>query len=243
MARPTGSEILQRVGRLLLDETYTRWTLPELVGWLNQGLRAIVLAKPDASSATVVLSLQAGTYQQLTDDGHLLLLRAVRNIVTVGSPPVGGRVVRQTERDALDASLPTWHDASGNKAKKEVRNVIYDEANPRTFYVYPPNDGNGLLEVIVSTMPATLVASGDVDTITSYATEIDLPEPYTVPLEDYILYRAFSKDSDAADSTRANQHYQAFATALGIKVQAERLSSPNRKPAAAPVNIAAPAAQ
>jgi hypothetical protein len=224
----TGSELLTRAATILQDDTYTRWPLPELVNWINDAQRAVVLAKPSANAKSVALQLVYGTKQSLTDANHLALLRLPRNLKTV-SPLVGGRVIRPTTREVLDSSAPSWHDPIETPYKAEVRQYVYDEAIPREFYVYPGSLGGNYVEAVVSELPGALVASGDVNALSSYSAAIALPEPWVVALLDYVLYRAFSKDDMAGDASRARLHYLAFASAVGIKVQVENSNSPNAR--------------
>ena len=223
----TGAELLTRAATILQDSAHDRWPLPELVNWINDGQRVIVLAKPSANSGSVALMLAAGTLQSLSNPAHLALLRITRNLKAAGPPAVGGRIVRPTNRDALDAAEPSWHDPRVVKYARDVRQYVFDEGNPREFSVYPGNDGTGIVEAVVSLLPTALAASGDPAAIESYGATLALPEPYSVILLDYILYRAFSKDDIAAEASRARLHYQAFAQSLGIKIQAEGATSPN----------------
>ena len=227
---PTGQEIMYRAGILLQDEEHVRWTPPELAEWINEAVRAIILAKPSAHSSTRVLQLAPGTWQQVPAVAGLpvplALLDITRNLISVGPPRVGGRTIRAVNRSMLDAQDPNWHDPSRTIYRKECRQFVFDEQNPLEFYVYPGNDGTGLVEALVSSLPERLTASGDEDDPASYG-EIGLPEPWSVPLLDYTLYRAQSKDDIAGNAPRAIAHYQQFASAVGIKVQVERASSPN----------------
>jgi len=221
------SELLTRAATVLQDESHVRWPLPELVNWINDGQQAIVLAKPSANSQSVVLSLTIGTLQTLTDNGHLMLLRLPRNLTSAGPPRVGGRAIRAVDREVLDASEPNWHDRATIPFKREVRQYVFDEENPREFYVYPGNDGTGLVEAVVATLPEKLVANGNETLIASYGTALSLDDPYGLVVLDYVLSRAFAKDDVGADLTRAGLHMQAFMTALGIKVQSDAAKSPN----------------
>lgn len=223
------SDLLTRAATLLQDADHTRWPLPELVNWLNDGVRAVLLAKPSANSRSVALTLVLGTLQSLTNASHLSLLRVPRNLTSPGPPPVGGRVIRPTTREVLDASAPNWHVQAETPFKKEVRQLVFDEANPREFYVYPGNDGTGLVEAVVSVLPDQVAASGDAALLASYSAELPLAEPYSIVLLDYVLYRAFGKDDVAADVSRAQLHLQAFMGALGIKAKAESGNSLNSR--------------
>lgn len=229
----TGSDIMQQASIILQDEANVRWLPSELATWINMGLRAIVLAKPSAKTESRVLTLAAGTLQTVLGAAGspepLLLINVSRNITSEGPPRVGGRTIKVTSAAMLDAQDPYWHDPSRTRFVKEVKHFCYDELNPREFYVYPGNDGTGKVEGIISVLPTLITADGDAEVIGSYGTDIDLPEPLTVPLLDYVLHRAFSKDETGAQPGRAQSHYQEFANALGIKIQVEGASSPNAR--------------
>ena len=221
------SDILEPVITILQDPDNVRWPLPELVGWLNDGAKEIVLQKPNSSSDNVVISLAVGTLQEI-GAGRLQLLRVTRNIKEVGPPRVGGRVIRVCSREILDTSYPDWHDPSVVTPAAQVRQYVLDDQDPTHFYVFPPNTGSGLVEAIVSVTPALVEATGDPNAITSYEVAVALPDIYKGTLQDYVLYRCYTKDATfAADVQRAALHYQQFAGALGIKATAEVQQSPN----------------
>lgn len=229
---PTGREIMERAGVLLNDEEHVRWTLSELADWINEAVRATVLAMPSASTESRVLTLQAGTLQEVPQDGDrkaLRLLDIPRNLKSSAEPRLGGRIVTRTNRATLDAQSPYWHDKSRTPYRKEVRHFVFDDLNPLEYYVYPGNDGTGTVEAVLSVLPVPLTASGDVDALGSWAGDIGLPEPFSVPLLDYVLYRAQSKDDDGASAGRAAAHYQQFATAVGLKIAVNRAHSPNAR--------------
>ncbi|MGV1752786.1 phage adaptor protein [Agrobacterium sp. CG674] len=232
---PKANDILRRASVLLIDDEHARWPLTELADWLNEAVKAIVLAKPSASSRTYPLPLSEGTYQELpiTLDGvnPLQLLGINRNLAGDGSTRIGGRAIRTAARALLDAQEPNWHDPAYAPFRKEVRQVIFDENLPLEFYTYPGNDGTGMVEIAISYLPAPVIALADQDETTYEAWDVDigLPEPYSVPLLDYVLYKAFSKDDIAGDPTKAMSSYQTFAAAVGIKVQAESSANPNRR--------------
>jgi hypothetical protein len=221
--------IIDRAGTLLLDEDYVRWTVPELAGWIEEGISTIVLVKPSASSGALQLDLVSGTRQSLPDDEHVLLILDIpRNVNRVSHAP--GRAVKPVSRDSLDATQPDWHDGTKVPFKSAVRHFVYDEAIPRLFYVYPGNDGTGSVEAHVSILPpaiSTLIAGGaDVGLPATWDVDVGIGEEYQSALLDYVMYRAFSKEEPAAAPGRSNAFYQSFATALGIKTQVEAAQAP-----------------
>ncbi|CEJ15945.1 hypothetical protein BN1110_06296 [bacterium YEK0313] len=229
-----GRDIMVEAGQLLQDEEHVRWPLAELGGWINAAVDAILLAKPSASSTSIVMPLQPGTLQQVPQSAApgaptpLRLLGINRNIITAGPPRAGGRVIRPTKRSLLDAQEPNWHDRRHVPYRSEVRQIVFDEENPLEFYVYPGNDGRGLVEAIVATRPARLAPTGDPTLLDSWLGDVGLSEIYSEPIVDYACYRAQQKDDYAANMGRAAVHYQNFATAIGLKIQVEGATSPNR---------------
>lgn len=227
------SDILSRASRIVLDETHVRWPLAELRLWLNDGLREISLVKPTAISASVIFSLTAGTYQKLPSN-YTGILRVTRNLkTTTASPRDGGRAVRVVDRVIMDSQLPDWHDTTKTTAAKAVKNVVFEMADPTAFYVYPPNDGTGIVEAVVSKVPTQIAApSGDQEDIANYNTALDILDVYANALVDYVLYRAYSKDANfAGNAQRAVAHYTQMANALGVSLQNDMaFSNMNAKP-------------
>ena len=211
MGTITGQQIVDRARRILQDTTSggTRWLDAEMLDWINDAQREIVLLKPNSFSSVEDLALVAGTKQTLPAEG-LLLLTVVRN--------VNGKAVRRVDRNILDSENPDWHTATPGNT---VEHYIFDEDAPDTFWVYPPQSGTpGDVEVIFSKAPTDLA---------SLVSVITLNDIYMNVILDYVLYRAYSKDTDYAGNVqRASNHYNGFNNSLGVKTQVEFSSSPNQ---------------
>jgi hypothetical protein len=221
---------MERASILLQDTANTRWPLIELVTWLNDGMREIVLQNPTALSESLVLPLIAGTYQTVPGT-YAQVLRVVRNLKTsADSPRIGGRVVRVIDRLTLDAVAPDWHDSDCTPQTSIVANVIFDEDDPFAFYVYPGNDGTGIVEVIASAIPTEVpYPTVNPTLLATYDVAIDIHDMYKNALVDYVMYRAYSKDASFAGSlARAAAHYQQFQGAIGVKIKDE-MRNPNAK--------------
>ncbi|PTM61899.1 DUF6682 family protein [Phreatobacter oligotrophus] len=227
----SGVQILTRAGVLLQDEDHTRWPLPELVEWVNEAVDAILLAKPSAKSMTIAIPMVEGTLQKVPTSGSptpLRLIGVTRNVTVSGQTRIGGRAIRPVIRSLLDTSEPDWHDPKRVPFRKEVRQFIFDEENPLEFYVYPGNTGTGVIEGVVSYRPPLLTPSAAPDDVASYGGDVGLDQIYSGAVVDYVVYRAQQKDDFAANQGRAAIHYQNFATAIGLKIQVEAATSPNR---------------
>jgi len=227
------ADIMRRASIILHDEGNDRWPLGELATWINEGVRSICLIKPSAASKKVLLPLQLGTWQYLPKDKDadgnewLSLIKITRNIVDGSRPELGGRIITIIDKKVLDAQTPRWHERDALPFRRTVRHYIYDENAPYEFYVYPGNDGAGLVEAVVGYCPPAITPTGDVEKIASWSGAIGLPEPYSVPLVDYTIARALLKDDVGGDMGRAGAHWQLFQAAMGTKIDVEGALSPN----------------
>ena len=221
-------DVMIRAQYVLQDSGAVRWTAPELRLWLNDGLREIAIRKPNATSASVELNLQKGTFQKLPV-GYQSLVRITRNLATLDASPDkrgGGRAITKIHREVMDAQIPGWQDDDVLPYSAQVMHYIEEIIDRRSFYVVPGNDGTGIVEAVVSKVPPEIPApASDILDVDSYDTVVDLADEYRNALVDYSLYRAFSKDMNiAGGAQRAQMHYQQFADTLGIKMQMEDMT-------------------
>lgn len=208
MATVLVSAILDRAEIILQDSTNVRFPEAELLGFLNDAQREVVLHRPDANMQNESMTLVAGSKQSLPT-GALRLIDIVRN--------VSGKAITQVNREVLDETLPNWHETVAGTDK--IQHFIYDPADPKNFYVYPKGTSSMSLEVVYSSAPSEIATVGS-NTIT-------LDDIYANCILDYILYRSYQKDSEyAGNAQRSMMHYQGFANALGIKTQADGATTP-----------------
>lgn len=214
MGTLTAKYIIDKAVIQLNDLSAARWSRAELLQWLNDAQRTIVMISPNSSNKVSVVSLVAGTQQSIPSDGWTLL-DAYRNMGADGATP--GRVLRFISKELLDGFNPDWH--SGTK-QKVVKNIIFDPQNQTKFWVYPPSDGTGTIEVNYAQVPPALSAETDV---------IGLNDILQAVILDYMLYRACSKDAEyAAGMQLATGYWQSFTNGLGLKAEAEVQNSPNQ---------------
>jgi hypothetical protein len=204
--------IIRRCVETLQDTTSIRWAVAELVRHLNDGQREIIVHRPDAMVTNAPHTLAAGSRQTLPANGTKLM-EVVRNS--------GGnkRAVRLCAREILDASVPGWHNLTG---VTEIVHFMFDPRDPKTFYVYPPAAASGAsLDIVYSALPSDVAEPAAGTDYTAVTGNISVPDIYGNVLQDYILYRSYTKDSQyAGNAARAATHYGAFANALGIEIKA-----------------------
>lgn len=209
-------DIMSDAAATLLDVDAVRWTASELYGYLNDGLKAVAAAKPNAYAKTVTLTLAAGTLQTLPAE-YRSISRVTRNLTlghTDPGGPTGGAAIRSLASTAqLDALIPDWQ-SNASMQGQTVQHVIYDLADPERFYVAPANDGTGKIEAVVLANPPVMTISltnNQAKFINNYNSTIPLGDEYKNALRDYVLARAYSKDAAIPGSAaRAAAHAQLF---------------------------------
>jgi hypothetical protein len=216
----TVQSIIDRTQVILQDTTGVRWpVVAELVLWVNDAQREIALQKPDATATNTTVTLVTGTKQSIPAAGNRLL-NVVRNM-SAASSGTGKRAVRLVDRTVIDAQTPDWHDpaATGGAAHTTVvKHFVYDETNPRNYYVYPGIAGNAYLEIVYSSNPATVAQSGN----------LSIPDIFANAIMNYVLYMAYMKDAEfAGNAQRAGTHFQLFTASVTGKAQIDTISNPN----------------
>lgn len=204
--------ITDKASVFLADASQTRWLPSELLSWLNDGQAEICALVPNANPATSTVALVAGTKQSAPTD-TLYVNGFIRNMGVGGTTP--GGVIRQVTRNFLNSFVVGWPNATTSTT---VSHVAYDPADSNVdFYVYPPQPSSGMssIEIVYSQVPAIIPSSG-----TPVITVRDI---YANALLDYVLYRAFGKDSEYGNqSDRSQTHYKMFSQAIGIKYTIEK---------------------
>lgn len=214
------SSIIRRAVETLQDSTSVRWPVAELVRYLNDGQREIVLYRPDAMVTNATVTCVAGTKQSLPALGSKLI-EVVRNSAATSSK----KSIRMINREILDAQTPGWHNISGSI---DILHFMYDPRDPRVFYVYPPATTSAQIDIVYSSYPTDITEPADGSLYSAVSGNISVPDIYGNVLGDYILYRAYTKDSEyAGNAGRAQAHYTAFANALGIEIKGTTGVAPN----------------
>jgi len=218
----TAANLLLRIRDTLQDTTGVRWLDAELLRYMNDAQREIVNLRPDSSADHANVQLATGTEQTIPDVG-LRLIKVVRNMSAAGGSATGKRVIRIVDREILDSQEPNWHDptVTGDAAHVAiVKHYVFDEDDPRKYYVYPGVSGNAFVEIVFSRSPTDFA---NTSSAVSYLDDI-----YANAIIDYVLYRAYMKDAEfAGNAQRASSHYQLFAGSVTQGGQVQIMVSPN----------------
>ena len=204
-------DLIDRAETVLQDTTNTRWAQAELLSYLNDAQREIVMQRPDAKVTNATLTCAASSKQTLPS-GALRLIDIIRN--------TNGKAITQIDRKILDVQNPSWHTGSANTI---VEHFMYDPADPKNFYVYPVPANSVQIEIAYSQSTTDI-------TIANYSTSTDvigLDDTYSNAILDYMLYRSYQKDSDfGGNMQKVATHYQSFANSIGLKTRADLVITP-----------------
>lgn len=178
----------------------------ELIGYLNEAIRATCTVKPDAYVLQANIPMVAGVAQALPAAGL--------SVFDITQNAVSGRVVTQTTRTLLDSENRFWPAAT---QETDVQHFTVDPRAPRIFYVTPPNAGTGSVKCLYGALPADLTAAGDTVLVQ------DVFQPALVA---YVASRALLKPSKRYDPAGAAAASNEWAALVGAKTQAQVATSP-----------------
>lgn len=214
MATVTVQNIVDKAEILLQDTTNVRWSVAELVDWLNYGQREVVLHKPEASAKNESVLLTANSTKQTIPALGLSFIRLTRNMGSNGTTP--GRAIRIVSREVLDAQNPDWHTEG---AVGYIKHYTFDPLDPKTFYVYPQAPATALkVEMVYAAAPANAVLNGN----------ISIDDIYANALLDYVMFRSYSKDAEYAQNGQlAAAYYASFANSVGLTIKGSLERNPN----------------
>ena len=214
----TGTNLLDRIRDTLQDTTSVRWTEAELLRYINDAQREIVNFRPESSATTTNVQLVTGTKQTLPSGG-LRLIKITRNMSDASGGATGKRAIRLVNVDILNTQEPDWHDGTISTHGTTVKHYVFDDDDPRNYYVYPGVSGNAYVEIVYSAAPTDLSAA---------SSTISIDDIYGNAIIDFVLYKAYLKDAEyAGNQQRASTHYQLFTASIGQGNQAQMLLDPN----------------
>lgn len=187
---------------------HVRWTVDELAEYLTGAIAQVASLKPTLFTTFVPIRLAPGAVQSVPAE-YSELIDVLYNLNADGSQ---GEFISQ---GSFSAARALGRPSCASRADEyTVRSYSVHPENDTYFYVDPPAPQ-------VSPMPAVWalvqlapnVITGPTDEVIMANTT---PETYREALKDWMLYRAFSKDSESSDSfQKAQAHYKAFMQFVG----------------------------
>lgn len=182
------------------------WTDTNLIGYLNEAVRATCLIKPDAYTLQAYIALVAGVTQELPAAGVALF--------DLTENQTSGRRITQVDRALLDAENRFWPAAT---QEVDVQHFTADKLAPRRFYVTPPNDGTGSAKALYGALPTAVDSTDD---------DITLQDVYQPALLAYAISRAYLKPGPRKDPQASGAAFNEWATMVGARTKAQDATSP-----------------
>lgn len=200
------SELLNRASIELTDTQRIGWGIEDLISYYNSALSAIATARPDIFIKTQSFSCAAGT-RQTVPAGTIKLIDIERNTHT-------GKSIRYVARADLESLIPGWASSSGGE---EAELYIHEPTNITAFWLYPGVKEGVSIELVLSILPTHLTKA----MVESGAT-VQVDERYITPCLDWIMYRAFMRDSEVTtNASRGQLHLQSFTQALSVGTESD----------------------
>lgn len=211
-------ELVVKVARDLGDYEsgyeHVRWGVADLLEYLGDAMRVVVLLRPDANAVTVPVLLSTGSTRQAIPVDGARFIGVVRNMGADGQTP--GLPVSLIKREDLDAANQGWHVEAFSEV---IDHFVFDDAVPTIFYVSPPPASGVWVDLSYARLPLPPRAAGDV---------LPLSEIWAEPLREYMMYRAYTRnDSSSEDLAKGERHLSRFFTVLGEESKAKLVFSPN----------------
>ena len=220
------SSVIRRATDIILDTTSIRWQAHELVRWLNDAQREVLILRPDAINRTAPVTLAAGARQNLD---ALALTPAPIKLIEITRNTAGAKgAITQTQRSMLDAQVPGWYSLPGTL---NIQHYTFDPRDPKTFYVFPPALATAQIELMFAGTPTDIAEPAAGALFSDVVGLLTVPDIYANATLDYVLYRVFSKDAEVAgNDARAQSHYAAFTASLAAEISATLAVQPQAKP-------------
>lgn len=192
----TVKTLIDRISRDLIDLRNVRWSRQELIDFLNDAIASIVIRRPDLSRATATVATETNIVALPGDAYQILAVNHVDNVAA-----------QYVDINKLNQLYPDWRTTTGAPVCW-TRN----EMDETTLFLYPSPLASVSVELVYSRNLRVAVE----------ADEFPLPDIYEGTVADFVMYRAYNKDSqNPTEGNKAQLHLQAFATSLGDKTASD----------------------
>jgi len=207
------SDILGRVRPVLNDSDAAayRWSNSDLISYINDACRMVLIKRPDANTILSPLTLVAGALQTIPDSAY----RLIDIVCNLGVDDAQGRAVTLVDNTVLDAFSPNWR--AGAKSST-IKHYIFDPRTARRFEVYPPANTGAKIQAKVSAVIGNVSQTSDT---------IGLRDEYMEHLVVFVLYKSYARDTEFAGNAELAASYLAlFNGMLGDKTMADNAFAP-----------------
>lgn len=199
----SATSFISEVQTELQDASATRWSVAELVAYLNEANLLTVTHRPDTNAVAHTFSAAAGALQTIPATAIALVDVDCNHLTPFAE-------VTRVSKDQLDFLKLNWQSMAQVAVAKHY---TYDPLTPRVFYVYPPMIAGTELDIMTADYPALVPSTP--------SGNLPLPD-WTVPaLKAYVKYKAWSKDAEVAgNAALASAAFGLYQTLLGLQLGA-----------------------
>jgi hypothetical protein len=195
----TPADVITEARNILQDvDTPNRYSDADLLKFVNQTIKRMVVLRPDLFGEIGDIPTTAGTAVQSLPSDALRLI----DIFQVK----GGNAVTEVDRETMARYAPDWMNATAGSPVNFMRHI----KNAEKFFLYPPPVSGTVLVGEYSKVPADYALA---DTITAPS------EAFFPTIIDGVVWLAESIDDEAVNSERAKFFLQLFTTQLSDSLQ------------------------
>ncbi|WJT09283.1 DUF6682 family protein [Vibrio harveyi] len=206
MAHTPAKTLIDQAARLVVDAPMIRWSKAFWIDAYNAAVKAVLAVRPDALVKTELVTCVAGTTQTIPANARYLI-DVTRND---GGAAISGPISLKMFNDYR----PDWRNGSTATA---ASGWLYDERNKDTFYLYPGVVSGTKVECVFA-WESTDITEADY----TASVEAELNPMYDNAIIEWLVYRAFSEDSEiTANAARAQTAINTFRLLLGDKTNGD----------------------
>lgn len=202
------STIINPARGILIDASKVTWSDDELIGYLNEFARTTAQVKHDLHTIREAIGLEAGVSQEVTTD-----INAVA-VLDITSNVASGTTVTQVDKALLDETNRFW---PADAQVVDVDNFAMNVKEPLRFYVTPPNSGYGLVNAVLGVIP---------DAVDALTDTWPVHEQWQAAATNFVLSRAYAKNSQKQDLTKATAYMQEWGKLIGLKATTQIAFTP-----------------
>jgi len=184
-------DILDIIEEQTRDLDNVTWTLDDVVGYINEGVKNIIQRAPQANSKKEMITAVAGIEQSIPNDGVAI----INIIATADDDDRVGSIIHRVDVEQKDSYSPAWR----NDRARSIAIEWMKRSSPTKFLLWPPLSDDTQVYAEYSYYPADLTGAGDL---------IIIANEYNEPVRLWALYRTFSRDSQDTPSVKRAADYK-----------------------------------
>jgi hypothetical protein len=204
--------VLDSARDTLNDDAKTRYTDVKALQYFNDGMHEFAIIRPDLFMRIGDIPCIAGSVDQTLPAGGMFVV----DIYSIK----GGAAVNLCELDTLRTFRPTWRTDAAGPCENWLRHPQDPSKQGNAdFMIYPKAPANQTLTGEFPIAPARVLIA-NIATAT-----LVIADPYQVPLQAYVIFRAESKDDEHVLSQRAAAFRSVFEGLVMVAAKTEQTAA------------------